>query len=1317
MANRISVLVSFDGSDEGIKKAIASAERQMERLAVAGQTAGENVNRGLKAIDAGFEQIGRQVEKAKTGLLAFVGANWAIGKGTELVQLADAWNMMAARLKLATAGAQEYATAQKELFAIAQRIGVPLQETTSLYGKLQQSVRMLGGEQKDALTITESVSQALRLSGASAQESRSSLLQFGQALASGLLRGDEFNSVMENSPRLAKALADGLDVPIRRLRKMAEEGQLTSEVIVNALLSQKDKLAGEYAQLPATVSQSFERLRNAFGQWVNQVDTSTGATVKLSNALTALAMNLDTIMKWLTRLAEAGFAVLAYRLIPATITAFQTLQAAAVTAAAATSAAWQTVNMTLSAATAAVGVLRVAFGTLTAFFVGWQVGTWMSEQFQIVREAGILMVAGLLAVFEDLRYKWEVFVAVFTSDTIADATKRHLQRMSEMSGILGQMYADAGKTGDSAKGAMTAAGDAAAEIAKRLEAVRQGTQEAIGRGVEALHGALEKLKSRLGEVESAYNKASQTVTDATNKMAEGYRGLTDIIDIELQRQVEAVRTRYAAELAQLKLNGDATGALITGTTQLLVTALAQETDLRKQATADTLKLIDEEGSARKIAAKRFGDTELERSNNVTRVENDILATKRKALSTAADEYKKHVDLLNTEIYRHLTAIQDIEREKRGIAQSTEDRLREIMRGGMTDWQATQDRKAQIYELQSKARIAIEQKQEGLAKEYAQKALDLALQVTGDEVKARGQVALAIGDVRSSQDLLNKALDVEAGKQKDGAAAAIAARDKIKQTLDDTRTKITDITESLKGGIGVSVYADTIRFEDGLIALQKATAEKKFLVSVKADLDEAREELQKYEQLLKAGKTLPVDANVDKARKALDDLKLYAEKSGQFELQVKTQQAQGAITDVGTRILALEKIQTESRHLVQTNVPAVKAEIQSLNGANTSSTHTIYVNKVEANAAGGLVGSGIARFANGGAVGFPGMAGGAVPGVGNEDTVPRTLDGGAFVLRKAAVAKYGLGNLARLATGVARFAMGGPATSNGPSAGAFDDFIRRITSGEGGPSSSAAKNTPGSDWGRLMANANQIISELIASAVGLPPAYWGDDIRSYLARVLERIRSSRSFEEAKGHWDKFAPDIDSIRTGIKQSQAMHVPMVFWGGGMSGPAGSGDGAPTNKPRDWTDSEWAAFKSADSSWGKQQGAPSAWDLLQRRPVGKADGGAMSDTVPAMLTPGEFVVNRSAVQRYGAGLFAALNAMAVPARSFAQNVRGFAAGGMVPGGYPLARPNPTASSVPSKTIRVELASGGRTIAATVDARDEWGLLQLLDAAKARAT
>lgn len=222
--NRIAVLVALEGADDGLKRALNSAQQSLGELSASAKTAGQKAAAGMAEVKAGMSAFGDQVSSAKTQLLAFLSINWAAGKVQELVQVADAWNMMNARLKLATTGTSEFNVAQKALFDIAQRIGVPIQEAATLYGRLQQAVRMLGGEQKDALTITESISQALRLSGATATEAQSSLLQLGQALASGVLRGEEFNSVVENSPRLAKALADGLNVPIGRLRKLAQRG-------------------------------------------------------------------------------------------------------------------------------------------------------------------------------------------------------------------------------------------------------------------------------------------------------------------------------------------------------------------------------------------------------------------------------------------------------------------------------------------------------------------------------------------------------------------------------------------------------------------------------------------------------------------------------------------------------------------------------------------------------------------------------------------------------------------------------------------------------------------------------------------------------------------------------------------------------------------------------------------------------------------------------------------------------------------------------------------------------------------------------------
>lgn len=1346
MANRISVLVALEGADEGLKRAITSAERSLGELSATAKTAGEKAAAGMAQVKAGMSAFGDQISTAKTQLLAFLSINWAAGKVQEIVQIADAWNMMSARLKLATAGQREYAVAQKELFDIAQRIGVPIQETATLYGKLQQAVRMLGGEQKDALTITESISQALRLSGASATEAQSSLLQFGQALASGVLRGEEFNSVVENSPRLAKALADGLNVPIGRLRKLAEEGRLTADVVVNALMSQKDKLASEYAQLPQTVSQSFERLKNAFGQWISKLDESTGFTKKLAEALTWLSENLDTVMQWLKRIAEVGLAVLIYRLIPALITAWQTAGAAAVTAASATAAAWTTANLSVSAAVASVGVLKTAFAVLGAFLVGWEIGTWLSEKFEIVRKAGIFMVEVLVKAVEQLRYHWEAFAAIFTSDTIADATKRHEARLAEMNQIFAQMYADASKGADAAKGAMNTAASAAEEIAKRLEAVRQGTQEAVGRGIEAVHSALEKLKSRLGEVEQAVGKANQTVNDATAKMAEAYKGLPSIVEANLQRQVEAVKARYEQEKSALELSKQSEAALITKSTQLLTEALTQQTTLRRQATTDALKLIDDESRAKIEAARRDGQTQAERAANVTRVENEILATKRQTMTQALAEYRQHIDALNAEANRHLAEIKRIEEEKRQLSMTTEERVRDIRRQGMTEFEATEDRKRQIAEYQEKAREALANGEFEQARQLAQKAMDLAAQVAssqtseakrGEDARKQSEQAVsqvtqleaqsreayrkqeyaqaealmrqadqlraelaqktkdadaqiaqgkdgvnqAIQRIRESEEILNKTLDAEAKAHQTAAQSALTARDQIKQTLTQTSVEIDQITAKLKDGLKVTIDADTARFDKAIADLDKALAEKEVLLKIQADLQEAEKKLQQYEQLLKEGKTLPVDADVSKAKDALARLKTYADQNSQLELKVATEKAQAAISNVENQIKALDRIQTESRHQVSTNAEAARAEIMSLNGANTSSTHTIYVTKVETNATGGLVGGGVRRYADGGAVApaFPRMTGGSVPGSGHHDTVPRTLDAGAFVIRKAAVQKYGGGALARLANGVANFAVGGRVASLG-SAGSTS------TDPDGKPST-PKRNREAVEALKMIDLGLQGMDEYTrwlewnyGASVSLDMRW--KTMESYGKQAQQDRRALEDFIDRKTLTGNERQNLERIKQTWRQ--AMAQPLL-WG---------------------KDLERELIDYMEQHQGE----------FYRR-----GGLSKSDTVPAMLTPGEYVVNKGAVARYGAGFFEAINNLAAPAQALAgrvlAGVQGFTSGGLVqPIGSGLTRPVLPSDGGPARTVRVELSSGDRKVNATVDARDESRLLQLLDAARSRA-
>lgn len=213
----------------------------------------------------------------------------------ELIRTADAYAGMQARLKLVSGSTREFLTAQTELYRISQQNLAPLGETITLYTKLSTSIRDMGKSQADALQVTDLVAKTLRISGASAQESAAALLQFGQALGSGVLQGDELRSILESSPRLARALAEGLGVATGQLKAMGAAGELSSRKVVEALQSQASTIKAEYTNLPLTVSGAWQQMENAATKYIGQTDQAAGSSRKLAEALSLVANNLEAI--------------------------------------------------------------------------------------------------------------------------------------------------------------------------------------------------------------------------------------------------------------------------------------------------------------------------------------------------------------------------------------------------------------------------------------------------------------------------------------------------------------------------------------------------------------------------------------------------------------------------------------------------------------------------------------------------------------------------------------------------------------------------------------------------------------------------------------------------------------------------------------------------------------------------------------------------------------------------------------------------------------------------------------------------------------
>lgn len=183
----------------------------------------------------------------------------------ELAGLSDEYATISARLKLATAESGSFSKAHGDVLRIASQTRAPLSATVELYGAMARNGAALNATQDEIARATETVNKAMRVSGGSAAAAEAGITQLGQALASGVLRGDEFNSMMENSPRLAKLLADSLNVPIGKLRQMAADGELTSDKLFRALTDRKFTagLDAEFAQLPVTFGEAMTQVQNS----------------------------------------------------------------------------------------------------------------------------------------------------------------------------------------------------------------------------------------------------------------------------------------------------------------------------------------------------------------------------------------------------------------------------------------------------------------------------------------------------------------------------------------------------------------------------------------------------------------------------------------------------------------------------------------------------------------------------------------------------------------------------------------------------------------------------------------------------------------------------------------------------------------------------------------------------------------------------------------------------------------------------------------------------------------------------------------------
>ncbi|EDX9923233.1 phage tail tape measure protein [Salmonella enterica] len=295
MATLRELIIKVSANSQSFQTEISRASRMGQDYYKTMQNGGRQGAAASRETQRALAEVTSQLNSAKSSAMGLAGAFAGAYATGHLISLADEWSSVNARLKQASQSTDDFNQSQRALMDISQRTGTAFSDNANLFARSAASMREFGYSSEEVLNVTEAISTGLKLSGASTAEASSVITQFSQALAQGVLRGEEFNSVNENGDRVIRALASGMGVARKDLKAMADAGQLTADKVVPALISQLGSLREEYNAMPQTVSAATTKIENAFMAWVGGANEASGVSRTLTGALNGIADNIDEV--------------------------------------------------------------------------------------------------------------------------------------------------------------------------------------------------------------------------------------------------------------------------------------------------------------------------------------------------------------------------------------------------------------------------------------------------------------------------------------------------------------------------------------------------------------------------------------------------------------------------------------------------------------------------------------------------------------------------------------------------------------------------------------------------------------------------------------------------------------------------------------------------------------------------------------------------------------------------------------------------------------------------------------------------------------
>ncbi|MCF9035195.1 tape measure protein [Acinetobacter nectaris] len=284
--SRLVIEISSDNAKknaEALDSALKGVDKSGNDASNSIKSFGENANKSSQGITA--------LTASAKKLAVVMGGYLSI---SEAIQKSDVYTGLQNRLKLVTKSQSELNQAMTDTFKIAQNTHQSWESAAQVYQGFANNAKVLGLTMQHTAQITETVSKAIAISGSSAMASEAALVQFNQALSAGALRGEDLNSVLEQAPGLAKAIAQGMGITVGQLRTVAATGAITSEAIVKALDKSKASVDQLFAKTSPTLGQSFTVLSNEVTKFVGETGKASGSAKALADGIQFIATNFNT---------------------------------------------------------------------------------------------------------------------------------------------------------------------------------------------------------------------------------------------------------------------------------------------------------------------------------------------------------------------------------------------------------------------------------------------------------------------------------------------------------------------------------------------------------------------------------------------------------------------------------------------------------------------------------------------------------------------------------------------------------------------------------------------------------------------------------------------------------------------------------------------------------------------------------------------------------------------------------------------------------------------------------------------------------------